>query len=138
MLGLALAPTAFVMLVTPNVWYENFPGVAERGAFNGHFVRDLGCVFVVVSAVFLRTAWTTVGASGLVLAATSFLVLHASVHLTESLAGAHHLTTALLMADIFGAYAPAVLAGWISFALWARSRGRAIDATNLDDEGARS
>ena len=53
LLGAALAPTALTMIWAPLLWYDWFPGVAERGAFNAHFVRDLGCAFLVAALSFL-------------------------------------------------------------------------------------
>ena len=112
LLGAALAPTALTMIWAPLLWYEWFPGVAERGAFNAHFVRDLGCVFLVVALSFLWAVKAEARARSAVIASTGFLVLHALVHAGEAAAGAHHMTGRLLGADFAFVYAPAALAVW--------------------------
>lgn len=43
-----------VMLIAPETWYQNVPGVAETGPFNSHFVRDIGIAFIASSiGIFL-------------------------------------------------------------------------------------
>ncbi|MFZ5608155.1 MAG: hypothetical protein ACOY99_00935 [Pseudomonadota bacterium] len=37
------------MLVLPRYWYTQTPGVAEAGAFNIHFIRDIGIAFLTAS-----------------------------------------------------------------------------------------
>lgn len=56
LLGMPLLIAAVTMIMAPGFWYERFPGVAERGAFNAHFVRDLGCAFLVAACSFLSGA----------------------------------------------------------------------------------
>jgi hypothetical protein len=111
-LGAGLAPTALGMLWAPLLWYEWFPGVAERGAFNAHFVRDLGCCFLVVALSFLWAVKAEARARSAVIASTGFLLLHALVHAAEATAGAHHVTGRLLTADFALVYAPTALAAW--------------------------
>ena len=52
-LGLSFSLVAALMLAAPRFWYVTFPGVAERGAFNPHFARDIGCASLVAGASFI-------------------------------------------------------------------------------------
>lgn len=112
---------ALGMLGAPLLWYEWFPGVAERGAFNAHFVRDLGCCFLVVALSFLWAVKAEAGARSAVIASTAFLLLHALVHAGEAAAGVHPMTGRLIGADFALVYAPTALAVWAAL----RSRSEA-------------
>lgn len=112
LLGVGFAPTALAMILAPQLWYEWFPGVAERGAFNAHFVRDLGCVSLIAALSFLWAVKDEARARSAVIASTGMLLLHALVHAGEAAAGAHHMTGRLLAADLALVFAPAALAVW--------------------------
>jgi hypothetical protein len=116
-LGLALGANAAWMLANPLGWYNAIPGVAATGPANQHFIRDIGCAYLVcVIALFWlavaeKTAWPAAMAAG------GFLVLHALVHLWDALAGresAHQ-----LLADLPGVFLPGILAIWLA---WPASR----------------
>jgi hypothetical protein len=49
---LAIANGAF-MLVAPEDWYFAVPGVTTTGAFNQHFVRDIGLIFLLLGGAIL-------------------------------------------------------------------------------------
>jgi hypothetical protein len=117
LLGAGLAPTALGMLWAPLLWYEWFPGVAARGAFNAHFVRDLGCCFLVVGLSFLWAVKAEARAQSAVMASAGFLLLHALVHAGEAVAGAHPVTGRILGADFALVYAPTALAVWAALRL---------------------
>lgn len=108
-LGVALGPVAVVMIAEPRSWYDIFPGVAARGEFNAHFVRDLGCAFAVCAASFIWCAIDPLRGRGAAAAATAFLSCHALVHLIEGLTGGHHHPGAFTTPDITSAYLPALL-----------------------------
>jgi hypothetical protein len=74
------------MLAAPLAWYGVTPGVPETGPFNPHFVRDIGCAYLVVGASLLwllrdARAWPAALASG------AFLSLHAGVHAFDFIQG---------------------------------------------------
>ena len=46
-LGLALAANGLLMLLDPAGWYALAPGVPETGPLNLHFVRDIGCAYIL-------------------------------------------------------------------------------------------
>jgi len=75
------------MLIRPEIWYYAIPGVTATGPLNLHFIRDIGCAYLVAGAGLLwmatrpRKAWPAALAGG------AFLALHAFVHLWDSVAG---------------------------------------------------
>lgn len=100
LMGLALAGNGLFMLAAPLAWYGLVPGVPETGPFNPHFVRDIGCAYVVTGASLLwlvRSAHAWPAA----LAAGSFLGLHAALHVVAFAQGrieaGHAVSDALLV-----------------------------------------
>lgn len=116
LLGAGLAAIALLMLAAPTVWYDRFPGVSARGPLNHHFVRDLACAFLVAACSFLYAAARPSSGRGLVVAAAGVLVLHAGVHLAETIGGDSHSPAT----DLFTVYLPAALA-LACAAFWGRS-----------------
>ena len=110
-LGLGLAANGLFMLAVPADWYAAVPGVTETGAFNAHFVRDIGAAYLVCGAALGWFAWTA-AARPAALAGTAFLTLHAIVHLWDAVAGREHAHQ--LVIDIPSIFLPAALALWIA------------------------
>lgn len=96
------------MLVDPVHWYFTIPAaVPDFGPLNEHFVRDVGCAFVVQSALLagaaLVPAWRVPGCAMVAL----FYVLHAAVHVLDTargLVGPDH-----WLIDLPAIYVPAVI-----------------------------
>ena len=85
--GVALAANGIFMLVSPEHWYVSVPGVTSTGAFNQHFLRDIGLIFVFLGGAFLvgaaRPQWRI-----LLWAAPSIWLLgHALFHFWEVAVG---------------------------------------------------
>ena len=55
-LGLGLASNAVWMLAGPASWYVRVPGVTEAGPANMHFIRDIGCAYLVAGLGLLWLA----------------------------------------------------------------------------------
>lgn len=55
-LGIAAEANGLFMLASPAGWYFAVPGVTTTGAFNQHFVRDIGLIFLLLGAAFLLGA----------------------------------------------------------------------------------
>ncbi len=96
------------MLVAPADWYARLPAaVPDTGPFNAHFVRDVGSAFVMMGCVLvagaLRPAWRVPA----LVVTTLFYVLHALVHVTDTLAG--RLPPGHWTVDLPGVYLPAAL-----------------------------
>lgn len=77
------------MLVAPSVWAGVVPGVAAHGPIPPHFLQDVGAAYVAAALGLLaravRPAWWPAAAAG-----TTFLVLHAVLHLIELVSGHAH------------------------------------------------
>ena len=75
------------MAVAPEHWWAGVPGVGDTGAFNAHFVRDVGAAYI---AAGLGLAWFAARPRerAVALVALTFLGLHASFHVLE-FAGGH-------------------------------------------------
>jgi len=54
-LGLALAANGLLVLFDPAGWYAVAPGVPETGPLNPHFVRDIGCAYILTGFCPCRT-----------------------------------------------------------------------------------
>jgi len=95
------------MLLDPLWWYHDLPaGVPDFGAFNPHFVRDIGCAFLMVGTAQVWAAFVPAYRLPLVGATTVFLVAHAGLHVYDTArdaVDAHH-----WWLDAPGVYAPAV------------------------------
>ncbi|WP_157691761.1 hypothetical protein [Noviherbaspirillum autotrophicum] len=118
LLGLILSANGFAMLAAPETWYATVPGVADTGPLNLHFVRDIGCAYLVSGGAFL---WLlrTASAWPAALAGSVFLLLHGCVHLGEAAAGRaewHH-----LLRDFPGVFLIPILALWLT---WPRALSR--------------
>jgi hypothetical protein len=112
-LGLGLAGNALWMLASPQAWYQVVPGVAESGPANGHFIRDIGCAYLVAALSLLWLARSPKQAWPAALAGGGFLALHALVHTWDLLAGrepAHQLA-----ADLPAIFLPAILTVWFAW-----------------------
>src|SRR4051812_35554810 len=73
------------MLSAPHTWYHAVPGVNDTGPLNLHFVRDVGCAYLVAAG---GMAWrAAIPASGwaAALIGSVFLLLHVALHIGETL-----------------------------------------------------
>jgi len=100
------------MLVDPGRWYLTVPGVIFTGPLNVHFVRDIGCAYLVTGLSFLwlarnRDAWPAA------MAGTAFLAFHAAVHLFEVACGI--VAPSTLVRDLPGVYLFPVAALWLAW-----------------------
>jgi hypothetical protein len=53
LLGLGGTANGIFMLLSPADWYFAVPGVTTTGPFNQHFIRDIGLIFLLLSAALL-------------------------------------------------------------------------------------
>lgn len=107
-LSLGLFANACAMLFAPRLWYGQVPGVAGTGPLNPHFVRDIGCAFLVAALGLAWRAWRPHTGWPAALAGAGFLLLHALVHVAETLAGICGWTA--LLRDVPLVILPALLA----------------------------
>jgi hypothetical protein len=76
------------MLIGPESWYRDLPaGVADTGPYNGHFIRDLGLVFVLIAAGFFWAASRLNQSKPIILIITIFFTGHAILHVLDLVSG---------------------------------------------------
>src|SRR5262249_1470949 len=98
-------------LADPAGWYDLVPGVPDTGPLNPHFVRDIGCVYLVSGAAFARLAFDD-RARPAAIAGAAFLTLHALVHVADAIAGRSHAEHAAV--TIAAVFVPAAVALWVA------------------------
>jgi hypothetical protein len=107
LLGVFDLSNGLCMLLWPATWYDAVPGV--HGAYNPHFVQDVGAAFVAAGLGLLARAWQPrwwpAAATGAV-----FLGTHALLHLVEWAQGHAHAPGS----DALLVVLPAALAAWAS------------------------
>ena len=111
-LGGLLAANGAYMLGWPADWYAAVPGVPERGPYNGHFIRDIGIVFIIAGAA---AAWTArrPAAWPAAMAGAAFMCAHALVHTIEGLTG--HVGHAIALSEVPAFIAVAALTVWVAW-----------------------
>ncbi|MGY4399097.1 hypothetical protein ACVWZA_004310 [Sphingomonas sp. UYAg733] len=87
LLGLAMAANGVFMLAVPLDWYFAVPGVTSTGAFNQHFIRDIGMVFVMTGGAYMVGAFRPKLRVLLWAMATIWYSGHALFHLWEIAVG---------------------------------------------------
>lgn len=118
LLALTLAINALFMLSEPRLWYDTIPGVPFSGAFNRHFVQDIGCAYLVIAIGLGWRARTPAAWPAAVLSAL-FLLMHGGVHLVDLAQG--RCTLAGFWRDAPAVILPALLALWLASPGWSLS-----------------
>ncbi len=96
------------MLLFPRSWYTDFPAdIPHTGAFNPHFVRDLGVVYLVVALAFAWCARNIDRSLPVHLALTIFFVGHALIHIVDIASG--NLSPNHWLVDAPGVFMPALI-----------------------------
>lgn len=108
------------MLAAPVHWYEHLPAaVPDFGPVNEHFVRDIGSAFTLIGLGLAVAAVMPRWRFAACAAAAGFYVLHALVHVVDTLRGLVGPEHWLI--DLPGVYVPALLLVGITW-LVARQR----------------
>jgi hypothetical protein len=88
MFGLANFLNGVWMLASPAHWYANLPSnVPGTGPLNEHFVRDIGSIFFLLGLLLLISVWRRELRVSAMVAASAFGVMHALVHVLDSVRG---------------------------------------------------
>jgi hypothetical protein len=87
LLGIAAIANGTFMLVGPERWYLEVPGVTTTGPFNQHFVRDIGLIFLFLGGAFLLGAVRPDLRIALWAAPSIWLAGHALFHFWEVAVG---------------------------------------------------
>jgi hypothetical protein len=119
-LGAGALANGLFMLVAPDDWYLAVPGVTTTGPFNQHFLRDIGLIFLLISASFLIGAAKPHLRVVLWGAASVWLSGHALFHFWEVAAG---ICGPSVLARDFPAVTLPALLGW-GVTIWAWVDGR--------------
>jgi hypothetical protein len=105
------------MLVDPADWYARLPAaVPDTGPLNVHFVRDLGGTFAVMGAGLAAAALRRPLRVPMLALVALFYVLHALVHVTDTVAG--RLPPSHWTIDLPGVYVPAMVMVAITLAAY--------------------
>jgi hypothetical protein len=86
--------------------------VADSGPLNPHFVRDVGCAYVVAGLGLLWRAFDPVRGWPAALAGATFLLMHAGIHAIETLTGHQH---GAPWADLLAIHGLALLVLWLAW-----------------------
>lgn len=87
LLAAGLGLNGLGMLLAPQAWYRLMPGVEYTGPLNLHFVRDIGCAYLVAGLGLAWQTWRPHQGGPAALAGAGFLALHAGVHAWELMVG---------------------------------------------------
>jgi len=119
LLALLFVGNGVYMLVNPEAWYWAVPGVPDTGAFNPHFVRDIGFIYVFTGlAVAAGVVWPS-QRLGLWCTAAAWHTAHALFHVWEVVVGI--CTPDALARDFAGVTLPAIIACVLVW--WAKRNG---------------
>ncbi|HEV2568721.1 hypothetical protein [Sphingomonas sp.] len=83
LLGAAMAANGLAMLGDPQAWYARVPGVTATGAYNQHFIRDIGLAYLLTGLGFIAGAVRPAQRTWLWFASSLWLAGHALFHLWE-------------------------------------------------------
>lgn len=112
-LALLFTANGLWMLSAPLQWFGTVPGVSETGAFNPHFVRDIGAAYLLCGLAFGALVWWPVAARPYALAACAFLLAHAGIHLLETLTGVQGIRH--LLRDLPAVLILPLVATWVAW-----------------------
>ncbi|MBL8769962.1 MAG: hypothetical protein JNK30_01155 [Phenylobacterium sp.] len=118
-MALLFAANGAAMLVAPLGWYDAVPGVPATGPFNAHFVRDIGCVYLVCALGAGWYAWRPAQGWPALAAAAAWLTAHAAVHVYDASCGSTPLGD--LRRDLVGVYLFAAIP--LALAILGRPKG---------------
>jgi len=107
LLAAALAFNGVHMLFAPEEWYQSIDSVPFTGPFNSHFVRDIGSAFAVVGVALVAGALRPALRVPALALSALFYVLHALVHVTDTVTG--RLPESHWLVDLPGVYLPAAV-----------------------------
>lgn len=118
--GIFLSVNGLFMLVSPSVWYDLVPGVADTGFFNQHFIRDIGIIQLFLGLAFGVGIFSPARRVGLWAVGTLWLIAHALFHLWE--VGVGICTPSVILRDFPAVTLPAIIGIVLTF--WAINRSR--------------
>lgn len=124
-LGTAAIANGSFMLIDPERWYLDVPGVTTTGPFNQHFVRDIGLIFLFLGGAFLLGAARPDLRIAFWAAASIWLSGHALFHFWEVAVGI--CGPSALVRDFVAVTLPAVIG--LAITAWAIADVRDVTTT---------
>jgi hypothetical protein len=112
-MGVLMIANGTIMILAPEPWYWQVPGVPDRGPFNQHFVRDIGINYALIGASFILGVHYRQHRWVFWLAATAWLGGHALFHVWEVIVGI--CSPAAMLEDFAGVTLPALVGCWLVF-----------------------
>ncbi len=107
LLGVLMLGNGVYMLINPESWYWAVEGVADRGAFNQHFIRDIGIVYAFTSIGIIVGAFRPGERLAFWLPALCWHAGHALFHIWEVIVGI--CGPEALLTDFAGVILPAIV-----------------------------
>jgi hypothetical protein len=108
-IGLTSLANGAWMLAHAWTWFTVLPGVADTGAVNGHFIHDVGVVYLLCGAGLIWCVRNLASARPLFVGIALFYVGHALDHVVEIMVG--QLPHSHWWIDLPLVFAPAALLG---------------------------
>lgn len=105
-LAVVLGLNALAQLFAPFWWYGAVPGVTATGAYNPHFVRDIGAAYLAVTLGLGWFAARPIQGWPALVAGALFLAVHAAIHLFDASCSASGVSD--VIRDFPGVYLPAL------------------------------
>lgn len=105
-IAVVLGVNAVAQIVAPFWWYGVVPGVPSTGAYNAHFVRDIGAAYLAAVAGLGWYAWRPQQGWPALCLGAGFLGMHAAIHLFDASCSASPQRD--LIRDFPGVYLPAL------------------------------
>ena len=87
-MGLTSLANGLWMLWNPEGWYENIPAaVPDTGAFNPHFIRDIGLAYTISGVGFIWAFYNLSRCRIVHIGQTLFIGGHAGLHIIDIVLG---------------------------------------------------
>ena len=111
-LGVGAIANGLFMMLDAEPWYGLV--ASDTGAFNAHFVRDIGAAYLTSGVALVWGALRPALRGPLLAIAALFLGLHALTHVVEAARGVT--SAGHLLEDLPGVHLPALLVCWLAVA----------------------
>jgi hypothetical protein len=123
LLSISMFANGVFMVINPALWYTEVPGVSTTGAFNQHFIRDIGILYMIIGGALLGGVLRREHRVMLWGTAALWLSGHAIFHVWEVAAGLCGPET--LIRDFPGVLLPALISAGLTVWAW-RGQGPRI------------
>ena len=102
LMAAAFVANGLAMIFASLSWYGAVPGVPTTGPFNGHFIKDIGAIYLTCALGLGWFAWRPAEGWAAMAAGAAWLTLHAAVHVYDATCSASPLAN--VQRDFVGIY----------------------------------